>query len=335
MNYYEHHLGDYARDAGHLSLIEDGAYRRLIDAYYAREKPLPTDVKECQKLARCTTAAERKAVAYVLEAFFQRQDDGYHQKRCDEEIADYLEGEPDREVKKENNRERQRRARTRRRELYEALRSHGIVPDFDATTKELEARLSRVTSGNSHATVTRDGSKDVTRDERVTTRLPVSNLHSQSPIPSPQDSESESSPSGAVLPGPPPELRRAASGNGESQGGGEGILPGLAEQDREPTRFTAGANPKPEGVMAVALRNAHVVVTSADPVLHGWLKDGITTERLLEAVAIARIRKPHDATIAAGYIDKIVRDPTRNNSGADPTRKLTRYEQMQEALKNA
>ena len=87
MNYYEHHLGDYARDAGHLSMIEDGAYRRLIDVYYARELPLPVDIKECQKLTRCTSAAERKAVEYVLAKFFRLADDGYHQKRCDEEIG--------------------------------------------------------------------------------------------------------------------------------------------------------------------------------------------------------------------------------------------------------
>ncbi len=86
MNYYEHHLGDYARDAGHLSMLEDGAYRRLLDVYYGREAPLPLDIKECQKLARCTSAADRKAVDYVLSKFFQRAEDGYHQKRCDEEI---------------------------------------------------------------------------------------------------------------------------------------------------------------------------------------------------------------------------------------------------------
>ena len=89
MNYYEHHLGDYLRDAGHLSFIEDAAYRRLIDVYYVRERPLPADVKECQKLARCTSAAERKSVVYVLESFFERRDDGFHQKRCDEVIAEF------------------------------------------------------------------------------------------------------------------------------------------------------------------------------------------------------------------------------------------------------
>lgn len=87
MNYYEHHLGDYARDAGHLSLLEEGAYRRLIDAYYARESALPLDMRECKKLARVTrNPAEHRAVEYVLRVFFVEGVDGYHQKRCDEEI---------------------------------------------------------------------------------------------------------------------------------------------------------------------------------------------------------------------------------------------------------
>lgn len=92
MNYYEHHLGDYMRDTAHLSLIEDGVYRRLIDAYYAREKPLPNDLNECCKLARVSAAkSEREAVAYVLREFFQQESDGYHQKRCDEVIAKFHE----------------------------------------------------------------------------------------------------------------------------------------------------------------------------------------------------------------------------------------------------
>lgn len=86
MNYYEHHLGDYAKDAAHLSLVEDGAYRRLLDAYYTREQPLPGDVKLCCKLARANTKPERDAVGYVLNEFFELRDDGYHQSRADHEI---------------------------------------------------------------------------------------------------------------------------------------------------------------------------------------------------------------------------------------------------------
>lgn len=87
MNYFEYHLGDYAKDAGHLSMLKDGAYLRLMAVYYGREKPLPLDLKECFELTRCASKAEREAVLYLLERFFRKDTDGYHQKRCDEEIA--------------------------------------------------------------------------------------------------------------------------------------------------------------------------------------------------------------------------------------------------------
>lgn len=87
VNYYEHHLGDYARDAGKLSMLRDGAYFRLMGVYYGRELPLPLDLAECFDLAGCASQAERDAVEYILKRFFFRGEDGYHQKRCDEEIA--------------------------------------------------------------------------------------------------------------------------------------------------------------------------------------------------------------------------------------------------------
>lgn len=68
---------------------------------------------------------------------------------------------------------------------------------------------------------------------------------------------------------------------------------------------------KPEGEMAVALRNLGVVVRSIDPVLHGWLRDGFTTQQAIDAVGIARIRKPHPEAIPANYLDKILREPAR------------------------
>lgn len=87
MNYYEHHLGDFARDTLHLSMLEEGAYRRLLDAYYIRERALPGDVRECCKLARAAAKAERDAVAYVLREFFVLRDGLHHQSRANAEIA--------------------------------------------------------------------------------------------------------------------------------------------------------------------------------------------------------------------------------------------------------
>ena len=43
MNYYERHLGDYARDTGHLSMLEHGAYTLLMDRSSASEQGIPAD----------------------------------------------------------------------------------------------------------------------------------------------------------------------------------------------------------------------------------------------------------------------------------------------------
>lgn len=68
-------------------MVEEGAYRRLIDAYYVAEGPLPADRRECYRIAGALKPAERKAVDYVLAKFFDETPDGFRHKRCDLEIA--------------------------------------------------------------------------------------------------------------------------------------------------------------------------------------------------------------------------------------------------------
>lgn len=63
--------------------------------------------------------------------------------------------------------------------------------------------------------------------------------------------------------------------------------------------------------MAIALRDLGVVVRSIDPVLIAWVKAGYTTQQAIDAVGIARIRKPHPEAIPANYLDKILREPAR------------------------
>lgn len=110
MNFYKHHLGDYAAATSHLSWDEDCAYRRLIDQYYKREAPIPVDMKEACRLVRASTPTQRRAVETVLREFFVQQDDGWHQKRCDEELAAAnAQAETNRRIAEE--REAKRRAR--------------------------------------------------------------------------------------------------------------------------------------------------------------------------------------------------------------------------------
>lgn len=87
MNYYRHHIGDYLRDTAHLSMLEDAAYRRLLDLYYVREDALPADLQAVCRLIRARTDDECEAVGVVLDEFFTLHEDGWHQKRADAEIA--------------------------------------------------------------------------------------------------------------------------------------------------------------------------------------------------------------------------------------------------------
>ena len=90
MHYFKFNIGDYAKATRHLNNLEDLAYRRLIELYYDTEKPLPNDVK---KLARLINMRENiDEIEVVLCDFFKSTDDGFQQKRIDEEIASYHQG---------------------------------------------------------------------------------------------------------------------------------------------------------------------------------------------------------------------------------------------------
>ena len=175
MNYYEHHLGDYMRDTAHLSMIEDGAYRRLLDAYYAREKPLPLDDRECCKLARAATKADRSAVKYVLQEFFDLREDGYHQKRVDVEIARFHDGEPEREAKKANESNRLRKHREERARLFQALNDAGEHAPWNIGIEDLRKRVERL-----HAT-----ERETFHETAPAT--PATATHTQYPIPITQE----------------------------------------------------------------------------------------------------------------------------------------------------
>jgi hypothetical protein len=84
MFYYQHHVGDYRRDTGHLTLLEHGIYRQLIDLYYVTEKPL--DKAIAMRFICVRTADECDAYDRVLADFFRKVDGKYVHKRCDYEI---------------------------------------------------------------------------------------------------------------------------------------------------------------------------------------------------------------------------------------------------------
>jgi uncharacterized protein YdaU (DUF1376 family) len=145
VNYYEHHIGDYAEATSHLTPLEDGVYSRLLRKYYSTEEPLPTDKK---KLARWVGAVGNKdalaALDAVLDEFFVLQDDGYHNARCDQEILAYREGEPERDLKKANERNRLGNHRAERARLFKALTDAGGHAAWNIGIAELRSLVRSV-----------------------------------------------------------------------------------------------------------------------------------------------------------------------------------------------
>lgn len=87
MHYYKRNIGDYAKKAGRLSMLEHGAYTLLIDACYDREQ-FPT-LEEALDWAWARTEAEESAVKFVLSKFFMLENGVYVQKRIKDELDEY------------------------------------------------------------------------------------------------------------------------------------------------------------------------------------------------------------------------------------------------------
>lgn len=145
MNYYEHHIGDYAAATSHLSLVEDAVYSRMLRRYYMQEAPLPSDWRQIARLVGARVDVDLEAVQAVLSEYFTLTDDGYRQKRADELIASFHERQGGKQAEREAEAERKRRYRERRADLFAQLRELGVVPSFDTATDELVRLLSHGT----------------------------------------------------------------------------------------------------------------------------------------------------------------------------------------------
>lgn len=275
MNYYERHLGDYAKRTTTLTMGQHGAYTLLLDYYYVTEQAIPEH--EVYSVARAFTKPERDAVDRVLEKYFELADGAWRHEHCEEVIAAYVAAEPKREAKRKNTNARVDRYRERRAKLFASLRAVGIVPAYDTTTKALDALVSRHLSRVTASPVT----PPVTRN--VTASIPTP--HSHSPVRA-KTSESDSESGPPIKPHTGAHAASYAGARGRAGGGDCGSV----ETDNTQTLIAAGLNP-----------------SRVTAYLAAWARDGFTTERLLAAIAIAKDRKQAD-TVPAKYLDAVVRD---------------------------
>lgn len=85
MHFYPHHIGDFIKDTANLNDHQLATYLRMIWTYYLSEKPFKDD---CEGIAFAMRSDE-KTVHLLLRHYFDLQEDGWHQKRCDQQIKHY------------------------------------------------------------------------------------------------------------------------------------------------------------------------------------------------------------------------------------------------------
>ncbi len=86
MNFYKHHIGDYAKKTPHLSIVEHGAYLLMLHFYYGTEAPLPKG-RALYRLLRADSKIDRDAIDSVCRQFWTETPTGFINGRADEEIA--------------------------------------------------------------------------------------------------------------------------------------------------------------------------------------------------------------------------------------------------------
>lgn len=87
MYYYKFNIADWHLATSHLSLEEEAIYFRLINYYYDTEKPIPEETQSVIRRLRLGSYSD--SVRIILEEFFTLESDGWHHKRCDDEISQY------------------------------------------------------------------------------------------------------------------------------------------------------------------------------------------------------------------------------------------------------
>jgi uncharacterized protein YdaU (DUF1376 family) len=84
MHYYQFNIGDYSSHTRNLSLLEDLAYRRLLDEYYLHERPLNCGIASVAR--QIGMKDHEQEVKFVLETFFELSEIGWVNSRADKEI---------------------------------------------------------------------------------------------------------------------------------------------------------------------------------------------------------------------------------------------------------
>lgn len=174
MHYYPHHIADFNNATRHLGRLERSIYRDCIEMYYDTEGPLDgTDLERLQRRLLCHSDAEKTALDFVLNEFFEEEGGMYMNGRCDREIVAYKSRDKEASKKQEAANERKRRYRDDRRDMFAGLRNVGVIPSFNIKMDDLRALYSEhcQADGSSQKSDANGTSRERLADASGTTKI--------------------------------------------------------------------------------------------------------------------------------------------------------------------
>jgi uncharacterized protein YdaU (DUF1376 family) len=87
MHYYKFNIADWSLGTGHLSLVEEAIYFRLINHYYDSESPIPLETQSVFR--RLRMGSESVIAQQIIEEFFTKTEKGFVHDRCDTILKEY------------------------------------------------------------------------------------------------------------------------------------------------------------------------------------------------------------------------------------------------------
>jgi len=124
MHFYKFNIGDYKSHTSHLDLLEDLAYRRMLDYCYLNETGLPESADEIARLISMRTHSE--SIANVLREFFVLENGEYINERAAAEIFEY----------KEKNKKAAKSAKARWRKNKEKADANALRTECEGNAKQ-------------------------------------------------------------------------------------------------------------------------------------------------------------------------------------------------------
>lgn len=237
---------------------------------------LPNKDRVLEELSRAKNWKKVKAMA--MRGWILCSDDRWYHPVVAEKALAALPGREEFNSRKSADAERKAREREDRKALFEMLKSHGVTPDWNVSTKALRALAAHHLSQHTHGPVT-DDERDMSQGVTV--------------------SKGEKKGEGELT------SKTSSSSSQASTEVGAG-------QQRDDDDQPQGS--KRASAITTVLREAGIEATSGDAIVLAWATDPRVTKDLLTlAIERARKFKPGE-TIGLVYLDKAVQTVLQKQS---------------------